>query len=325
MTMDAGRDARTEGALAVAVPAELRVAVAIPCYNEAVTVRKVVRDFRAVLPDAAIHVFDNRSDDGTDTLAEEAGAVVHHVRRRGKGHVVQAVFAELDEDVVILVDGDDTYHAEEAPLLLAPVLAGEADMVVGNRLQRADDRSLRRLHQFGNKLIVGAVNRMFGTHYLDILSGYRVFSRRFLDRVTLLTAGFEIETELTLAALNQELEVVELPISYRSRPPDSHSKLRSFRDGYQIMLTAAVLLRDHRPLRVFGGFSLFFLVLAVSAGAMRALAYGGMRTLPESLLVGVVLLFTPLSLIALGIGLTLNGINTRFREVMTVLRNERRR
>jgi len=300
------------------------MAVAIPCYNEAITITKVVSDFRAALPQASIHVFDNNSTDGSADLARESGAIVHRVRKQGKGHVLRAIFDAVVADAVVVVDGDDTYFAEEVSALLEPILQGEADMVVGNRLPQATEKSMRQLHQFGNRLIVSTINRMFGTAYRDILSGYRAFSRRFIESVPLLTQGFEIETELTLQALEKELEVVEIPISYRSRPPGSQSKLRSFYDGYRIMLAAAILLRDHHPLRLFGLSSLFCVLIVFTAGVLRALDYSGIVTLPASLLSGMILLFTPLGIMSLGIGLTLNAINTRFREINQITRRNRK-
>jgi len=229
-----------------------KIAVVIPCYNEAVTIVQVVEGFRAQLPDADIYVFDNNSTDESAQLATQAGAIVHKVRKQGKGNVIQAAFDIVVADALVMIDGDDTYFPEDVHDLLQPVLAGEVDMVVGNRLARATDENMRRLHHLGNKMIVSAINLMFGTRYLDILSGYRVFSRRFVENVPLLTPGFETETEMTLQALEEGMIIIEMPISYRSRPADSHSKLNSFRDGYRIMMTAAILLRDHNPLRIFG-------------------------------------------------------------------------
>ena len=299
---------------------DLTVVVAIPCRNEAMTIAKVVRDFRTVLPQASIHVFDNNSTDGSADLAREAGATVHHVRKRGKGYVMRAIFDTIVADALIVVDGDDTYFVEEAPMLLEPILRGEADMVVGNRLQHATGESLRRLHRIGNRLIVACINRLFGSAYQDMLSGYRAFSRRFVESVPLLTPGFETETELTLRALTEEWNTLEIPISYRSRPVGSESKLRSFRDGYRIMLTAVILLRDLHPLRPFGLASLACLLIVLAAGTLRLMAYLGAPTLPTSLLTGALLLFAPLGLLAFGIGLTLNTINTRFREMNQILR-----
>jgi glycosyltransferase involved in cell wall biosynthesis len=299
------------------------VAVAIPCHNEEATIGKVIRDFKRALPDSTIYVFDNASSDKSAELANSEGAYVFRVMSLGKGHVLHAIFDDLKEDIIILVDGDDTYVAEEAPKLMEPVLNGEADMVVGERLADASDENMRRMNQFGNRMIVGYINRLFSTRYRDVLSGYRVFNRRFIESVPVLTTGFEVETEITLQALAEGLRVVEVPIHYRSRPEDSHSKLRPFADGYRIVLTAAILLRDHRPLRLFGSVAIGFWVLALVAGIFRLRSFFGQGSLPDSILGGIVILSVPTGLIALGIGLSLNAINTRFQEIKNFLRRSR--
>jgi glycosyltransferase involved in cell wall biosynthesis len=303
---------------------EPHIIVAVPCYNEAVTIAKVVQDFRRVLPTCEVHVFDNNSADGSPELASKAGAIVHRVPQQGKGYVIQAIFDSLSADAIVLVDGDDTYCAEDAPELLEPVLNMEADMVVGNRLPGVSEKSMIPLHQFGNRLIVNTINRMFNTNYSDILSGYRVFSRRFTQRVPLLTGGFEIETEMTLQALEEKLVVIEVPVEYRSRPEGSQSKLRSFHDGYRIMLTAAILLRDHRPLVVFGFLGIFCWLIGLAAGVLRFLNYLTITSLSNSLLTGLLLLFVPLGGIFLGIGLNLNAVNSRFREIKQIMQRNKK-
>ncbi len=300
-----------------------QIAVAIPCHNEAATIVKVVKDFASAIPGSHIYVFDNASTDDGAELAKQAGASVVRVPALGKGNVLRTIFDELKENVIVLVDGDDTYMASDAPALIKPILAGEADMVVGERLAAASNKNMYRLNQFGNRLIVGYINRLFGTKYRDILSGFRVFNRRFLESVPVLTSGFEVETEITLQALAEGLRVIELPVQYRSRPEDSHSKLRPFADGYRIVLTAAILLRDHRPLRLFGTIAIFFWLLALVAGIFRLRSFFGQGSLPDSILGGIVLLSVPTGLIALGIGLSLNAINTRFQEVKNFLRRSR--
>ncbi|RJQ45286.1 MAG: glycosyltransferase [Nitrospiraceae bacterium] len=291
------------------------IVVAIPCYNEELTIVKVIRGFRNILPEAPIHVFDNNSSDKSAEMAQKEGAIIHYVRKQGKGNVMQAIFDAIDADALIVVDGDDTYYAEDAPRLLDPILKGKADMVVGNRLVNVTDYSMRRLHQFGNRLIVGAINFMFKVDYLDILSGYRVFSRRFIRTVPILTPGFETETELTLQALEKGMEVIELPISYKSRPEGSESKLRSFYDGRRIIMTAAMLLRDHHPIRLFGVISLVGFIGSAAAALMRIINYLGVATLPDKLLTGIIIILSPLSVVSLAIGLILSAINTRFREL----------
>lgn len=300
-----------------------KIAVAIPCHNEAATIAGVVRDFRKVLPKSSVYVFDNASTDNSAALARKAGAQLRYVASLGKGHVLRAIFDDLREDVVVLADGDATYVAQEAKQLIAPILRGEADMVVGERLSAISEHSMKPINQFGNRLIVAYINRLFGTKYRDILSGYRAFNRRFIESVPVLTTGFEVESEITLQALAEGLRVIEVPVHYRDRPQDSHSKLRPFADGYRIVLTAAILLRDHRPLRLFGSIAIIFWLLAAIAGALRLLSLLGQGSLPASILGGVVLLCVPTGMIALGIGLSLNAINTRFQEIKTNLRRSR--
>lgn len=298
----------------------LSIAVAIPCYNEAHTIAGVVRGFRAALPEATIYVFNNNSNDGSADLAARAGAVVIRENRQGKGYVMQAILERVQADALVIVDGDGTYLADDVHRLLAPVLNHEADMVVGNRLQEATDDSMRPLHQLGNRLIVALINLLFRTDFEDVLSGYRVLSRRFQQQVPLLTPGFETETELTIQALERGLVIQEIPVGYKPRPPGSESKLQSFRDGYRILLTAAVLLRDHRPLAVFGSLGMISLAVACVAGILRLLEYAGWYTLPTSLLSGLVILCVLVGLLLLGIGLILNAINTRFREFTCLMR-----
>lgn len=281
------------------------VAVAIPCWNEAPTIGSVVADFRAALPAGRVHVFDNNSTDGSADIARRAGATLHRVRRQGKGNVLRAILDEVHADAVVIVDGDGTYPSEAVHALLAPVINGDADMVVGARVADASREALRPLNRFGNRAIVAMVNLMFGTRYTDILSGYRVLGRRFLESVPVLTTGFEIETELTVRALEEGMLVQEVPIDYRPRPDGSESKLRPFHDGYRIVLTAVVMLRDHYPLRVFGGLGVLLLL--------------------SGFVLGNVSLFATLGLLAIGIGLTLNTVTTRSREWAQIARRTRRR
>jgi len=299
------------------------IAVAIPCYNEAITIEQVVNDFRSQLPDAAIHVFDNNSTDDSAQIAQNAGAIVHRVRKQGKGHVLQAIFDTIEADAVVLVDGDDTYSAEDVHRLVKPVLDEDVDMVVGNRLPSASDETMRKHRHLGNKLIVISINLMFGTKYQDILSGYRVFSRRFVKTVPLLTPGFETETEMTLQALEEGMIIEELPISYRSRPADSHSKLNAVRDGYRIMMTAAILLRDHYPLRLFGVVSFGSLLAVLILFGLLALTNQDILQLNSLALIAGIVLLMLLSVLAFGLGLILNAVNTRFRQLKQFLQRNR--
>ncbi|MEI6437684.1 MAG: glycosyltransferase [Candidatus Omnitrophota bacterium] len=277
-----------------------RIVVAIPCYNEEASIADVVRDFQRHLPEAEVHVFDNASTDRSAALAAEAGAVVHAVLRRGKGNVMRRVLGSFPVDALIIIDGDGTYLAEDARRLLAPVLEGRADMTVGDRLEKADRHALVEMHRFGNEVIVATINMAFGTAFKDVLSGYRCLGRRFIEEVPLLTPGFETEVELTLQALEDEMEILEVPVAYRSRPVNSCSKLRPYSDGWRIILTIAMLLRDHYPLRFhFAVGSLLFLTSA----AVLFLRHGF-----------VAAFLALLAFFVVGQGFLLNTIGTRFRE-----------
>jgi len=229
----------------------LRITVAIPCYNEAPTIAKVVADFRNQLPEAEILVVDNDSTDDSAREAQGAGARVLRENRRGKGFVMQTIMEKVEGNVCVVVDGDDTYFAEDVHTLLAPVLGDRADMVVGDRLRDASSSALNDLRRFGNRAILAMINAVFRTSFRDVLCGYRVMNRRFMRTVPLVAGGFETETELTLQALEKGMVIREVPIRYRARPSGSYSKLSPFADGYRILITIAVLLRNHRPLYFF--------------------------------------------------------------------------
>lgn len=228
-----------------------RIAVLVPCHNEEAAIGKVVRDFAAALPSAEIHVCDNASTDATVEFAAAAGATMHHEPDRGKGNVVRRMFADIDADVYVLVDGDDTYDAASAPKLVAMLEDEGLDMVVGTR-EAQSLGAYRPGHRLGNRVLTGLVTLIFGDRVSDMLSGYRVFSRRFIKSFPALSAGFEIETELTVHALELRMPIAELPTPYRSRPAESASKLSTFRDGWRILRTIVSLVRQERPIGFFG-------------------------------------------------------------------------
>ncbi len=295
--------------------------VAIPCYNEAPTIAKVVADFRAELPEAEILVIDNASTDDSARAALAAGARVLREKRRGKGFVMQTILESVDSDLCVIVDGDDTYFAEDVHTLIAPVAADRADMVVGDRLRDASKAALTDLHRFGNRAILAIINLVFRTAFRDVLSGYRVMNRAFLRAVPLITGGFETETELTLQALEKGMVIQEVPIRYRARPTGSYSKLSPFGDGYRILITMAVLLRNHRPLYFFSLVAVVLLGLDLAYGVAwltdrlpdygvltHALVLGGLA----SLAAGVVL-----------VGVVLNAVSAGFRELVALSRRPR--
>ena len=253
------------------------VAVIIPCYNEAIAIAKVVADFRNTLPDAQIHVFDNNSSDDSAAIAATAGAVVHRVPMQGKGHVVRRMFADVDADAYVMVDGDDTYDAAAAPVMIAKLVNEGMDMIVGVRQPISADVH-RRGHAFGNALLSGFLSRLFGRPCADILSGYRVFSRRFVKSFPVLSSGFEIETELTVHALELRLPLIEHPTAFKERPHGSASKLSTFRDGARILYTMLRLFSAERPLLFYSlcAAVLAFISVALAIPLVMTYAHTGL-------------------------------------------------
>ncbi len=252
-----------------------KVAVLIPCYNEETTVAQVVRDFRQELPNAAIYVFDNNSTDSTRILALEAGAIVRSEPLQGKGNVIRTMFRTVEADCYVMVDGDSTYPATHVHDLMRPVLEGRADMVVGDRLSsRAyDAQNTRVLHGFGNRLVRWLINGLYGSGVRDVMTGYRVFSRMFVKTMPVLSSGFEVETEMTLHALDKGLRIEEIPIDYLQRPVGSESKLNTLRDGLLVLRTIASIVKYYKPLTFFGGLTLLFGCLGLVAGFFPVAEY----------------------------------------------------
>ena len=240
-----------------------RVAVLIPCYNEAQSIGKVVDDFKAVLPEAVIYVYDNNSTDGTAEIAAEAGAVVRKEPRQGKGNVVRRMFREIDADVYLMTDGDGTYPASAALKMLKPVLEDDADMVIGDRLSTTYfSENKRPMHNAGNKLVRGLINRLWNVKIQDIMTGYRAFSRRFVKLFPVMSEGFEIETEMTIHALDKRFVIREIPIEYSDRKEGS-SKLNTVKDGFKILRIIFSLFKNYRPMLFFGILALVLLAVAV--------------------------------------------------------------
>ena len=242
------------------------VAIVIPCYNEALTIGAVVEGFRRSLPEASIYVFDNSSSDRTAEIARAAGAVVRPVPTRGKGEVVRAMFRDVDADVFIMVDGDQTYPPERARDLIQPVLEGRAEMVVATRLEQHNSAGFRPFHVLGNTMVLRLINGLFDVQLSDVLSGYRAFSRRFVKTMPVLSRGFEIESEITLHALEHRTPVLEIPIAYGVRPQGSESKLQTVRDGFRVVATIIRLYKDYRPLRFFGLPGAVLLMVGIAIG-----------------------------------------------------------
>lgn len=240
-----------------------KVAVLIPCYNEEKTVQKVVEDYRRVLPQADIYVYDNNSTDRTAELAAQAGAIVKREYRQGKGNVIRSMFRQIDADCYLMIDGDDTYPAEPAPEMVRMILDGEADMVNGDRLSSTYfTENKRPFHNTGNRLVRGLINHLFHADVRDIMTGYRAFSRGFVKTFPVLSRGFEIETEMTIHAVDKNFLIREVPVDYRDRPEGSVSKLNTYSDGAKVLCTIFRLYKDYKPFAFFGTGALLFLILA---------------------------------------------------------------
>jgi glycosyltransferase involved in cell wall biosynthesis len=300
-----------------AEPAQPRVAVLVPCFNEEAAVATVVADFRKALPAAEIFVYDNNSSDGTVAMASEAGAQVRSERRQGKGHVVRRMFADIDADVYVLVDGDATYDAASAPRMIDALVSGHLDMVVGLRVDQVQ-AAYRPGHRTGNWMLTSFLSSVFGEAFKDILSGYRVFSRRFVKSFPVLSDGFEIETELSVHALELALPVAEIETPYFARPEGSFSKLNTWSDGFRILGTILKLYRSEKPLRFFTAIGMFLMLVSVGLAIPLLVTYfeqGIVPRLPTAVLsMGLMIL----AVLSVSSGLVLDTV-TRGRREMKLL------
>lgn len=287
-----------------------RVAVLIPCYNEEVTVGKVVADFQRELPGAAVYVYDNNSVDRTAERAREAGARVVAEPRQGKGNVVRQMFRDVDADCYLMVDGDDTYPAEAARELVEPVLSGEADMVVGDRLSNGSyaEENKRAFHGFGNNLVRAAIRWIYGYSFQDVMTGYRAFSRAFVRTFPATSRGFQIETELSIHAVDRGARIANVPIDYRDRPEGSVSKLDTIGDGLRVIAMIGTLFKDYRPMRFFGIVSMLLLLGGLALGVpvvAEWLDTGLVPRLPTALLAVALVI---LSFLSLASGMVLDSV-----------------
>ena len=244
------------------------VAILIPCYNEALTIAKVIQDFRQELPKAKIYVYDNNSSDDTALIAKEHGAIVKKEYRQGKGNVIRSMFRDIEADIYIMIDGDDTYPAEFVHSMIEPIIQDEADIVIGDRHSNGTykDENSRPLHNFGNNLVKNLINKLFNSNLKDIMSGYRAFNRKFVKNMPVNSKGFEIETEMTLHTLDKNFLIKEISIEYRDRPIGSFSKLNTFSDGTKVLKTIFWVFKDYKPLAFFTILSMFFFILSLVVG-----------------------------------------------------------
>ena len=239
------------------------IAVLIPCYNESQTIAKVVKDYREALPEAVIYVYDNNSTDHTDEAAREAGAIVRYEYRQGKGNVIRSMFRDIDAECYLMIDGDDTYPAENARSMVNHILSGRADMVIGDRLSSTYfTENKRPFHNTGNRLVRGLINTIFTSDIKDIMTGYRAFNYEFVKIFPILSKGFEIETEMSIHALDKNFKLLEVPVTYRDRPAGSVSKLNTYKDGFRVLKTIARLFRDYKPFAFFGWLGLLCFIIA---------------------------------------------------------------
>ena len=277
------------------------IAVIIPCYNEALTIGKVIDDFRSELPEATVYVYDNNSTDGTAEIARTRGAIVKYEPRQGKGNVCRQMFRDIDADCYLMVDGDDTYPAESARSLCAPILAGEADMVVGDRLSNGTyaQQNARAFHGFGNDLVRAMIRWIYGYGFEDVMTGYRAMSRPFVKTFPILSEGFQIETELSIHAVGRRWRIADVPVEYRNRPEGSVSKLNTVRDGLKVIAMIGTLFKDYRPLKFFSLVALLFCIGGLCAGipvVTEYLATGLMPRFPTAILAVALMFMAALSL-----------------------------
>lgn len=286
------------------------VAVLIPCYNEAVTIAKVVEDYKKSLPGSKIYVYDNNSSDGTAEIAKQHGAIVKHEPRQGKGNVCRQMFRDIEADCYLMVDGDDTYDETKAVEMCLPILNGEADMTVGDRLSNGSyaEENKRAFHGFGNNLVRFMIKWIYGYTFDDVMTGYRAMSKSFVKTFPVLSEGFQIETELSIHAVDRRWRIQDVPIVYRDRPEGSNSKLNTVRDGLKVIKMIGILFKDYKPLRLFSLLAIAFLLIGLAFGLpviTEFAATGLVRKLPTALL-AVALVF--LSALSLTTGLILDSV-----------------
>ena len=301
----------------------MKIAVLIPCYNEEITIGKVVDDFKKVLPEADIYVYDNNSNDRTSEIALAHGAIVKKEPRQGKGNVVRSMFRDIEADYYIMVDGDDTYPAEFAPKLLEPLLNGQANMTIGDRLSNGTyySENKRAFHDLGNNMVRWLINRIFKSKIKDIMTGYRGIDREFVKSMPVLSEKFEVETEMSIHALDKRFLIQEVAIDYRDRPEGSESKLNTFTDGFKVLKTIFLLYKDYRPLEFFNIWVLFFLIVGLAVGTPVLVEFAQTRYIskvPSAILaVGLILV----SMIAFVCGLILDTVVKQHRANFELYRN----
>ena len=299
---------------------EKKIAVLIPCYNESKTIEKVVKDYKKALPEADIYVYDNNSSDNTDKIAKKAGAIVKYEHRQGKGNVIRTMFKEIDADCYLMIDGDDTYPAENAREMCDYVLNDNVDMVIGDRLSSTYfEENKRPFHNTGNKLVRGLINSLFKSNVRDIMTGYRAFSYDFVKTFPVLSKGFEIETEMTIHALDKNMQLKEIPIEYRDRPEGSVSKLNTFSDGFKVLKTIGRLFKEYKPTIFFGLIGILFLLISLGFGIPVFVDYfktGLVERFPTLIFSGFMLMISILSFVC---GIILEVVVKKHRQLFELI------
>lgn len=299
-----------------------KIAVLIPCYNEAKTIAKVVKDYKKALPEATIYVYDNNSKDGTDEIAKEAGAIVRYEYKQGKGNVIRSMFRDIKAECYLMIDGDDTYPAEHAREMCDMILEKKADMVIGDRLSSTYFTENKRLfHNFGNKLVRFCINFLFKNKVKDIMTGYRAFSYEFVKGFPVLSKGFEIETEMTIHAVDKNYHLVEVPVNYKDRPEGSVSKLNTYKDGIKVLKTIATLFKEYKPAAFFSIFAFIFLVLALCFGIPVVVEFYKTSLVPRIPTLIVACIFLVIALLLWITGVILQVIVKKHKQLYEILMN----
>lgn len=297
-----------------------KIAVLIPCYNESKTIEKVVKDYKKELPNADIYVYDNNSSDGTDEIAKNAGAIVKYEYKQGKGNVIRSMFKDIDADCYLMIDGDDTYSADNAKEMCKYILDGKADMVIGDRLSSTYfTENKRPFHNFGNKLVRWLINTLFKSNVKDIMTGYRAFSYEFVKTFPVLSKGFEIETEMTIHALDKNFLLKEIPIGYKDRPAGSVSKLNTYSDGFKVLKTIARLFKEYKPMLFFGIVSTLFFIISMIFATPVFIEYfktGLVPRFPTLIFSGFLLIISMLMLVC---GIILEVVVKKHRQLFELI------
>lgn len=300
-----------------------KIAILIPCYNESKTIKKVIEDYKKALPEAKIYVYDNNSSDNTDKIAKEAGAIVRYETKQGKGNVIRTMFREIEADCYLMIDGDDTYPAENAKEMCDYVLNDKVDMVIGDRLSSTYFKENKRpFHNLGNKMVRGLINKIFKNNVKDIMTGYRAFSYNFVKTFPVLSKGFEIETEMTIHAIDKNFTLKEIPVQYRDRPEGSVSKLNTYKDGARVIKTIAMLFKEYKPALFFNSIAIVSLLISIILAVPVFIEYFKTGLVPRFPTLIVASIFMVIALLLSTTGIILQVIVKKHKQLFEILLNQ---